>query len=264
MKIGFVQNRPAFGDVVGNLDRIERLLAGCRADLIVLPELCATGYQFTGPEESRQLAEPTGDGPTARRLIALARETGAAIVAGLAERDGDNVYNSAIVVGPSGLLASYRKTHLFDTETKIFKPGDRPLPVIDLGPAKVGVMICFDWRFPEAARTLALKGADILAHPSNLVLPHCPQAMITRCLENRVFAVTANRVGQESRVPGETLEFIGQSQVVDPDGNVLVRASRENEEVHFVDIDPARARRKRINGVNDLFGDRRTDLYELN
>ena len=122
-------------------------------------------------------------------------------------------------------------------------------------------MICFDWRFPETARSLALQGAEIIAHPSNLVLPHCPQAMITRCLENRVFAITADRVGDESRVPKEFLQFIGQSQVVDPDGKILVRASETEEEVCIVEIDLEKAREKFLNPKNDIFKDRRPDLY---
>jgi Predicted amidohydrolase len=113
------------------------------------------------------------------------------------------------------------------TEKNCFEKGDLPLKVFNIGSARVGVMICFDWRFPETARTLALSGADLIAHPSNLVLPHCPQSIITRCLENRIFIVTANRVGTEKRTPNNSLNFIGQSQVVDPDGNILCRASKK-------------------------------------
>ena len=135
--------------------------------------------------------------------------------------------------------------------------------VFDIGSARVGVMICFDWRFPETARTLALSGADLIAHPSNLVLPHCPQAIITRCLENRVFVVTADRVGTEERIPDCPLHFIGQSQVVDPDGNILYRASKKEEEIQIVDLDIEKARNKSINSSDDLFTARRTDLYRL-
>ena len=120
-------------------------------------------------------------------------------------------------------------------------------------------MICFDWRFPETARSLALLGADLIAHPSNLVLAHCPQAMITRCLENRVFAVTADRVGTEDRMG--VLKFIGQSQIVDPDGNILVRASETEEEVQIVEIDLEKARDKFLTPNNHIFKDRREDLY---
>jgi predicted amidohydrolase len=125
-------------------------------------------------------------------------------------------------------------------------------------------MICFDWRFPETARTLALKGADIIAHPANLVLKHCPDAMITRCLENGIFIATADRVGQEERIPGQRLKFMGQSQVVAPSGEVLYRASLDQEEVKVVELDIASARDKRLNPNNHLFADRREDLYRLN
>ncbi len=261
-RVGFIQNQPVFGDIEANRNRITALAEDLEADLLVLPELFTTGYQFTSREEARGLAEPV-PGPTAEFLSALSKKKNLFIIAGLAELDGEAVYNSSVVTGPQGFIGRYRKIHLFDTEKTIFDAGDQPPPVFELGAARVGVMICFDWRFPETARSLALKNADVIAHPSNLVLPHCPQSMITRCLENRVYAITADRVGAEQRIAGETLTFIGQSQVVDPDGNVLVRASVDKEESAVVEIDLEKARKKSINPVNDLFGDRRTDLYHL-
>ncbi len=263
MKVGFVQNNPRFGEVESNLARIEELLNGQSADLMVLPELCATGYQFTSKKEARALAEPIADGPSARAIQKMAKAMNGTIIAGLAELDGEAVYNSAVVIGPTGILGHYRKVHLFDSELDVFQAGDLPLPVFDIGPAKVGIMICFDWRFPESARSLALQGADIIAHPSNLVLTHCPQAMITRCLENRVFAITADRVGVEERVADQSLKFIGQSQVVDPNGEILYRASVDGEDMQVVEIDISIARDKRINSRNDIFLDRRDDLYKL-
>jgi predicted amidohydrolase len=122
------------------------------------------------------------------------------------------------------------------------------------------MMICFDWFFPEAARSLALLGADVIAHPSNLVLPYCPDAMPTRCLENRLFAITANRVGSESRGK-ERLTYIGLSEVVDPKGKILYRASDKNEEGHVVEIDPTLARDKSLNRYNHLLKDRRDRFY---
>ena len=194
-------------------------------------------------------------------LTSLANKINTYLIAGLVEIDDDRIYNSSITVGPEGFIGRYRKIHLFDTEKACFHSGTEAPPVFNLNGTKVGVMICFDWRFPEIARSLALNGAEIIAHPSNLVLPHCPQAMITRCLENRVYAITANRVGNENRVPDEILHFIGQSQVVDPDGNILIRASEVEEEVQIVEIDLGKAREKFINSKNDIFKDRRPDLY---
>ena len=263
IKAGFVQTQPEFGAVDENLNRAKTLWGEHKADLLVLPELFNTGYQFQSLAEARNLSEPIPDGPTTQFLVNWSRETGMTIVAGLAEQEGKTLYNSAVIVGPKGLLGKFRKAHVFDSENNFFEPGNLPFTVFDAGFAKIGIMICFDWRFPETARTLALQGADIIAHPSNLVLPHCPQAMITRCLENRVYALTSDRVGSEKRVAGEPLKFIGQSQVVDPDGTVLVRASGDQEEAHVVEIDLEKARNKRINGRNDLFADRREDLYRV-
>jgi predicted amidohydrolase len=245
MRVGFVQNKPIFAGVRENLAQIEELLAGQNADLFVLPELFATGYQFKDLQEARSLAELVPGGVTTSVLTSIAKKTNTFIIAGLAEIAKDKVYNSAIVTGPNGYVGKYRKLHLFDTEKECFQKGNLPLKVFDIAGAKVGVMICFDWRFPETARALALMGADLIAHPANLVLPHCPQAMVTRCLENRVFAVTADR----------------QSQVVDPGGNILVRASMTDEEVHVVELDLSLARDKFLNSRNHIFNDRRTDMY---
>ena len=263
LKAGFIQTCPEFGQVENNRQRIADFLAKADADLMVLPELFTTGYQFTDRKEVAAFAEAIPDGPTTAFLIDQARNRKVSLVAGLAEREGDALYNSAVVVGPGGYLGKYRKAHIFDTEKALFEPGNLPLPVFDLGQARVGVMVCFDWRFPETARTLALNGADVIAHPANLVLPDCPSAMITRCLENRVYAVTADRVGREQRIAGESLKFIGQSQVVDPDGHVLYRASEDGEEMQVVEIDIDLARDKSINPHNNLFQDRREDLYRL-
>ncbi len=261
MKVGFVQNDPPFGEVANNLEHVVRVLTDQKADLFVLPELFTTGYQFVSREEALEFAENIPNGKTSQALLRLAKQIDSVIVAGIAEREGDAVYNSALIVGPGGFIGRYRKAHLFDTEKEIFEPGDTPLQVFDLGFARVGIMICFDWRFPETARTLALKGADIIAHPANLVLQHCPQAMITRSLENGLFTVTADRVGCEERIPGQRLKFMGQSQVVDPLGNVLYRASLTEQEVHVVEIDIGLARNKYLNPNNHIFEDRRADLY---
>ena len=263
MRVGFIQNNPVFGEVEYNLSKVESLLTQYTADLMILPELFSTGYHFLNQKEALKLSEPIPEGPTTQTLTRICDKNQISIIAGIAERDENRSYNSAVVVGPNGYLGKYRKIHLFGTEKNCFDQGDLPLQVFDIGSARVGVMICFDWRFPETARTLALSGADLIAHPSNLVLPHCPQAIITRCLENRVFAVTANRIGTEERIAGNPLNFIGQSQVVDPDGNILCRASETKEETKIVEIDIGKSRNKSINSGDNLFTDRRPDLYRL-
>jgi predicted amidohydrolase len=261
MRVGFFQFAPMFGEVLRNLDKVVETLDRVDADLIVLPELFASGYQFVSQDEVIRLAEPVPDGPTTRRLIELAKHRRMVVVAGLPERAGDVCYNSAVVVGPSGFMGCYRKTHLFFEETLFFTPGDTGFQVWDIGSAKIGVMICFDWYYPEAARTLALKGAEIICHPSNLVLPDCPNSMPIRCLENRVFAITCNRIGSEARGGKDPLVFIGNSEVVAPRGAILHRAPRDHEELSIVEIDPADARNKALTAYNDLLRDRRESLY---
>ncbi len=261
MKVGYFQFDPVFGEVKRNLDAVSERLMKIECDLLVLPELFNTGYQFVSADEAKALSEDIPGGPTTRRLIELARARRMSLVAGLAERAVDRVYNSAAVVGPSGLVGVYRKTHLFSEETLWFSPGDTGFPVFDIGPARVGVMVCFDWFYPESARTLALKGADLIAHPSNLVLPHCPDAMVTRCLENHVFAVTCNRIGSEERGGKKKLTYIGNSEVVTPNGNILSRAKPDQAELAIVEIDPLEARSKRITPYNDLLAGRRPEFY---
>jgi len=262
MKIAVIQFRPEFGRPEENLEAIFRLAGERRADLLVLPELCTTGYQFTGRAEARRLAEDL-DGPSLRRLAGLAGGCGGVVVAGFAERQGEDLFNSAAVVGADGVLGVYRKTHLFYREKEFFQPGDSGFSVFDIGGVKLGVMICFDWFFPEAARSLALAGAQVIAHPANLVLPWCQRAMPIRALENRVFTVTANRVGSEQRWPGEPLLFTGASLVAAPDGRVLAQGPEEGEVVLEAEIDPGQARDKRVTRLNDVLADRRPELYFL-
>ena len=194
MKAGFVQFEPRFGAPEYNRHAAFSLMEKSTSRLLVLPELFTTGYLFVSKKEVEEMAEEIPRGITTRRLMEFARDKNCYVVGGLAERAGDKYFNSSVIVGPGGYIATYRKAHLFNEEKLFFSPGDLPFEVYDIGEARVGMLICFDWFFPESARALALMGADIVAHCANLVLPHCPAAMITRCIENRVFAITADRV----------------------------------------------------------------------
>ncbi len=267
MQVAYVQYNPAYLSVGQNLKQIEALLEGIEADLFVLPELFASGYFFRSRADLETVAEPIPDGPTTQWMIDRCRQTGAVMVGGLPERDGDRFYNSAVVIGPEGLISRYRKVHLFYEEKLHFRPGDLGFQVFEVTdrngqPYRLGVMICFDWYFPEAARTLALQGADVIAHPSNLVRPDCPRAMPIRALENHVFTITANRYGVESN-GRETLRFIGRSLICDPSGRVLQEAPPEGDQVGLAKIEPQEARNRRITPYNDLFADRRPGCYRL-
>lgn len=260
MKIGYVQFQPLLGNVKQNIQTIAGLVTDADADLLVLPELCTTGYHFVSRQEVVELAEEIPEGHTTWQLERLCQKKNIWLVAGLIEKHGRKVYNSAILVGPDGYQGTYRKVHLFNEETLWFDYGDKGLPVFDIGKCRIGLMICFDWLFPEAARTLAIKGADIICHPANLVLPYCQDAMVTRCLENRVFSVTANRIGSESRGQ-KNLKFTGKSQIVAPNGAILLRAGRSSQETGVTNIDISQARDKKINPYNDILASRRPECY---
>ncbi|MBS3809762.1 MAG: hypothetical protein KGY38_06385 [Desulfobacterales bacterium] len=263
MKVGYYQYAPEFGTPGRNLEKVENCLAGVDADIIVLPELAFTGYFFEDRDELQELAEDVSESPTVNGLSRLCKNGNFYLVTGFAERCKEKVYNAALVIGPSGLLYRYRKIHLFNTEKEYFDSGDTPLEPIEIKGVKLGVMICFDWIFPETARTLALRGAELICHPSNLVLAYCQKAMLTRCLENCVYSITANRTGKETRPRGELL-FTGGSQIVGPKGEVVAGSDSEEEAVVIRDIDLSEARKKLITENNDLFADRRPEFYAYN
>jgi predicted amidohydrolase len=268
-RIGFYQFAPRFGHVQENLSHVLDALREVRDALIVLPELAFTGYSFRDRAELLSLAEDPRDSDTVDALLALCRTQELYLVTGFAERSGlqaggrsagNRLYNSALLLGPEGLLHVYRKLHLFAREKECFDPGDRPLQVQEVRGVRVGMMVCFDWAFPEVARSLTLQGADLICHPSNLVLTYCQQTMLARCIENGVYAVTANRYGAEAR-PHGALTFTGQSQVVAPKGRLLYRAAAEGDELHLVEIDVALARDKCLTAQNDIVADRRPEFY---
>lgn len=260
MRVGFVQFAPVLGDTQATMRTLERLIINCaQTDLVVLPELCNSGYNFESAEQAWHTSEEVQDSTFIQYLESLCQRYGFHVVSGLNERAGDRLFNSAVLVGPRGYVGRYRKLHLFMNEKDAFQPGDEGLPVFDIGLCRVGMLVCFDWQFPEAWRILALKGADVICHPSNLVLPGlAQQAIPIHALTNRVYVVTANRIGSE----GE-LTFTGLSMIADPKGDVLLQASSETEEVGVADLDPHLARDKNVTSRNDIFADRRPDEYSL-
>jgi predicted amidohydrolase len=318
MKVGFFQFAPALHDVAANLSHITHALADVDADLLVLPEMCTTGYLFPSRAALAEAAE-TVPGPTTDVMLKLSRDRDCALVFGMPEKSGERIFNSSVLVTPEGDCHVYRKAHLFMDEKQLFTPGDLPFPVFDLrhrppvgrpasaasssldhsttGPlghfldVKLGMLVCFDHFFPEAARALALKGAQVICHCANLVLDVAQTTTQVRALENRVFWVMANRTGTETMAatghdhchserrpsrspersegeespkscpPPTSLRFTGASQMVGPDGKIIYRAGPASEEVYVIEIDPARALDKHATPLNDLFTDRRTDLY---
>jgi len=260
MRVAVVQTDPIFGEIETNVRSALTMMETVDADLFVLPELFNTGYNFLDVDEVERYSENTS-GYTFDLLSTFARRKNCYVVYGFVEKTA-RLYNSASLVGPYGMMGLYRKVHLYNRENLFFAPGDLGFPVFNLPIGRIGIMICFDWIYPESARSLALKGAQLIVHPSNLVLPHCPDAMITRCLENRVFAATANRIGNEKR--GDwSFNFIGSSEIVAANGTVLERLGSDHVGVALADIDIQKGSSKRLNEYNDLFAGRRSEQYSL-
>jgi len=260
LRVGYYQFRPRFGEPRANCDRVLRRLSDVEADLIVLPELPFTGYLFRDRRELTSLAEDPRSSSLIDDLLALCRKRSMFLVTGFAERDGRRVFNSSLLLGPRGIVRTYRKLHLFNNEKRWFDPGDLPFAIDRVRGVRVGMMICFDWVFPEAARALALAGADLLAHPSNLVLDYCQRVMTARSIENGVFAVTTNRFGEDRRPHGR-VRFTGRSQITGPRGELIRRAASQREELFLCEIDPRQARDKKITPANHLIADRRPEFY---
>lgn len=261
-RIAFLQFQPRRKDVKTNLHTIHTLLDGLTADLVVLPELSNSGYLYESPQTLKPFAEQQdGNGVFLSALRGLAGQINGIFVTGYAEVDGEYLYNSAAAVSAKGIVANYRKTHLYADEKDLFQPGDTGFITFQHKNVVIGMMICFDWIFPEAARALALAGAQVIAHPANLVMPYCQDAMVTRSLENKVFTITANRIGKE-QLGSKELDFTGISQITTPNGEILYRAPKEKSAIHVIEIDPEIALDKHISPRNNLFDDRRSGFYK--
>jgi predicted amidohydrolase len=265
MRVAVAQIDPKLAEKERNLDvclgRLDEADAA-GAVLLVLPECAIPGYMFESAEEALPYAEEI-PGPATEALEDACRRTGAHVVCGLLERDGDRLHNAAVLVGPDGLVGTYRKTHLpFLGVDRFVTPGDE-LPVWDTPLGRIGVEICYDLRFPEVTRTLALKGADLVCHPTNFPMAARVQTeliTVARAAENRIFLLTANRCGQE-----RWAEFCGHSQIVDPYGVRLAETGVAGEALLVADIDVEQARDKDyvVPGEYELylFGHRRPELY---
>ena len=246
MKVAAVQMDVKIFEKEHNLNRVlERLATAVRAGakLIVFPECALTGYCFTSIEEAWPLAE-TIPGSSSEKLAAAAKRLDCTAIVGLLERDGDRLFNSAAVVGPAGLVGGYRKLHMPGLGIDwLNTPGDKPLGVYETPHGKIGVNICFDCSFPEAGRVLKLKGAQLLAIPTNWpvgsdIWEHTPHV---RATENHFHVVAANRVGEE-----RGYRFAGHSIIVDFMGKVLAEGGETEETILYGEVDLAAADVNRV------------------
>jgi predicted amidohydrolase len=260
VRIGFVQTKPVFGKKKENLDNAVAMIEEIDADLLVLPELFSTGYFFPTQKMVFRLSESVPDGRTVKLMKSLSRRKKCAFVFGMAERKSNRCYNSAICVKPDGKVHLYRKIHLYYKENIWFSPGNLIMKTVPFYEFKLGMMICYDWIYPEVSRVLALMGADLICHPSNLVMQYCQDAMITRSIENWINIITANRVGQDC-VGDETLKFTGRSQITGVPGKILAKAGKTRPVLKTVDLDLSTAQQKNTNKINNLFKDCRPEFY---
>lgn len=257
-KTAIIQFTPSFGDVAKTIAALQLLLQkASEADLVVLPELANSGYNFKDFEEAFQLSEIPEKSVFTNFLIAQCKKYSFSIVTGFNERSGNKIYNAALLITEDGIAGKYRKIQLFMNEKDYFTPGDARPELYDVKGIKIGILICFDWLFPELWTGLAAKGVDIICHPSNLVLPgNAQKAIPVWAMINRIYIATANRTGTEG-----SLTFTGGSLIASPAGEVLVSASADHEEVLIASCDTELSGNKMITPKNHIFTDRRPELY---
>jgi len=271
VRIACIQMQPVIGKVEGNVAHSIGLINRAveqGAELVVLPELSNTGYMFKSREEAFALSEPIPDGPTVKAWSEAAARHKLHLVAGICERDGSKLFNSAVLIGPNGTIGTFRKVHLWNEENLYFEPCNLGFPVYHTAIGRIGMAICYDGWFPETYRLAALQGADIVCVPTNWVpIPgQAPgrEAManilaMAAAHSNSIYVACADRVGTERGQP-----FEGQSLIVGHTGwPVAGPASRDKEEIVIADVALGEARRARNwNAFNKVLRDRRSDLYD--
>ena len=267
LRVAAVQMEPKIGEVDANLKTILarfREAAANGARLVVFPECALTGYGFDSKAEALPFSEPI-PGTSSREVAAVCGELNAYAIYGLLEREGDRVYNATVLVGPNGVVGSYRKVHLpFLGIDRYIDPGDRPFELQEIEGVRVGMHICYDGTFPETGRVLTLLGADVLVLPTNWPIQSLTTAEhlpATRAIENVVYVMAVDRVGEE-----RGCRFAGTSSIAGPGGEILAKAGIDSEEILYAEVDPAISRKKRLVRVPGLYeldriGDRRPGFY---
>lgn len=269
LRVAAAQISPAPMDKEANLLKVARFMEeavkGESARLTVFPECALTGYALRSLKEVKEAAEPI-PGPSTKELEKLCKRLNSWLVVGLVEESSGAYYNAAILIGPRGIEAKYRKAHLpYQGLDRFVDKGEGPIRPMGAPIGKLGLAICYDVFFPETARVLTLMGAELLAVLTNwaegveFYVDHLVQ---TRAVENRVNLIAANRVGEEGG-----FKFYGRSRIVDCSGKVLAEAGGD-EEVIAAEVDLSEARNKRVVRIPgawevDCFKDRRPELYRV-
>jgi predicted amidohydrolase len=266
-KIAGVQMNCAIADITTNLDAIR---AGLReaekngAQLVVFPECALTGYCYESKDEAIPHAQPI-PGPSTQILAADCAKFNIWSVVGLLEISGEKLFNACVLIGPAGVVATYRKIHLpYLGVDRFTTPGDASFAVHDLGGLTIGMNICYDGSFPESARCLMLMGADLIVLPTNWptgAIATANTLIPARALENHLFYAAVNRVGTE-----RGFHFIGMSRIIGCRGEFLAVSDNDEPTILYAEIDPEKARNKHLVNIPGKYElhrlrDRRPELY---
>lgn len=257
LTVAQIQFSPELGNCSKNIKTIKSYLDSIdNVDLIILPELINTGYNFSCKEEAFELSNTRECVGYVDFLQDYSDSNNVHIVSGYMEKSGDELYNSSIFITPNAASGNYRKMHLFLNEQDIFKPGNLGLPTYDIKGYKFGMLICFDYLFTEIWRIMALKQVDFIVHPSNLITENAYITVPALALTNGYFIFTTNRTGTEGDIT-----FCGRSFACDNRGKVIKMLDSETNGVLFSKIDPSESRNKMITPRNHILKDRRIDNY---
>ena len=267
MKIACVQTDVIFKDINANLSSLEatvRSEVNQGTELTVFPECYSTGYCFDSLAEAMEFSESV-PGPSTDRVAKLCAELKTYVVFGMLEKSGDDLFNVAVLIGPDGLIGCYRKVHLpYLGVDRFTTPGDRPFEVFEAAGVRIGMLICYDGGFPEAARVLSIRGADLIVLPTNWPPGGSYMAEFSincRAMENGIYFAAVNRIGMENG-----FSFIGKSRICSPVGATINSIDDASPGILRTEIDPMIARTKRIVRVPgkhliDRMADRRPEMY---
>jgi len=269
-RIAAAQIDSKLGDIQKNLAKMMAFTGeatGNGAQLVVFPECALTGYQYESREEALAAAQ-TIPGLAVDVMSSLCAKLKTHVIFGMLEKSDESLYNTSVLIGPEGLVFKYHKNHIpFQGVDRYVDKGERPFELCKVGDVSIGLQICYDIFFPESSRVHSLLGADLITLPTNFatmgVVERAGFIINTRAIENKVYVLSCNRVGEERGYP-----FCGRSKIVDPMGVTLTEASNDKEEIIYADIDPALARTKRITHAEgqwelDRMADRRPELYGI-
>ena len=267
MKIACVQTDVIFKDINANLSSLEATVrneVNQGTELTVFPECYSTGYCFDSLAEAMEFSESV-PGPATDRVAKLCAELNTHVVFGMLEKSGDDLFNVAVLIGPEGLIGCYRKVHLpYLGVDRFTTPGDRPFEVFEAAGVRIGMLICYDGGFPEAARVLSIRGADLIVLPTNWPPGGSYMAEFSincRAMENGIYFAAVNRIGTENG-----FSFIGKSRICSPVGATINSIDDASPGILRTEIDPMVARTKRIVRVPgkhliDRMADRRPEMY---